>query len=160
MTGTAHTTGSSVVGHLTDIAPWEAELIMSVRFWMAGPDSQAEVWNGFAQNFGTVEGLAELRNFECLLSDLCRFARRPLVRHGLGCTCIGSDEAILQTLVREAARGDLAEAAMIASLIVPARHAEPVALMAARVGLAMQRMVQTGLATPLPRHKPEDRTLH
>ncbi|SIT76151.1 hypothetical protein SAMN05421665_0319 [Yoonia rosea] len=160
MTGTAHTKGASVVGQLTDVAPWEAELIMSVRFWMAGADSQTEVWNGFAQNFGTVEGLAELRNFECLLSDLCRFARRPLVRHGLGCTCIGSDEAILQTLVREAARGDLAEAAMIASLIVPARHAEPVALMAARVGLAMQRMVQTAPASSLPRHKPEDRTLH
>lgn len=160
MTGTTHTTGASVVGQMTDIAPWEAELIMSVRFWMAGPDSQAEVWNGFAHSFGATEGLAELRNFECLLSDLCRFARRPLVRHGLGCTCIGSDEAILQTLVREAARGDLAEAAMIASLIVPARHAEPVALMAARVGQAMQRMVRRGPAASLPRHKRDDRTLH
>ncbi|KQI72954.1 hypothetical protein AN191_03320 [Loktanella sp. 5RATIMAR09] len=160
MTGPSHTKGASRVGQLTDVAPWEAELIMAVRFWMADADSQAEVWNRFAQSFGAAEGLAELRNFEGLLSDLCRFARRPFVRHGLGCTCIGSDEAILQTLVREAAYGDLAEAAMIASLIVPARHAEPVALMAARVGQAMQRMVQTAPAIAPLQNKPQDRTLH
>ena len=160
MTGEAHTKGASVVGRLTDIAPWEAELIMSVRFWMDGPEGQAEVWNGFARCFGANEERSEMRSFESLLSSLCTFARRPLVRHGLGCTCIGSDEAILQTLVREATRGDLAEATMIACLIVPARHAQPLALMAAQVGQAMQRMSQRTPSQPPTRTGSEDRMLH
>jgi len=160
MKSVSHTAGASVVGRLTDIAPWEAELIMSMRFWMDSPEGQAEVWNGFARFFGATEGRAEMRSFESLLSILCTHARRPLVRHGLGCNWIGSDEAILQTLVREAARGDLAEAAMIASLIVPARHAEPVALMAAQVGQAMQRMSKRTSYQPLTRSDPEGRILH
>lgn len=160
MKSAAHTAGASVVGRLTDIAPWEAELIMSMRFWMDGPEGQAEVWNGFARFFGATAGRAEMRNFESLLSSLCTHARRPLIRHGLGCTCIGSDEAILQTLVREATHGDLAEAAMIASLIVPARHAEPVALMAAQVGQAMQRISKRTPYQPPTRTDAEDWILH
>lgn len=160
MTKTQTTPGADVVGKLTEIAPWEAELIMSIRFWMDSPQGQAEVWNGFARCFGADEGRAEMRSFETLLASLCTHARRPLARHGLGCTCIGSDEAVLRTLVREAARGDLAEASMIASLLVPARHAEPVALMAARVGQAMQRMARRAPAShPGPPHT-ETRILH
>lgn len=160
MNGADHSAGASVVGKMTDIAPWEAELIMSMRVWMQGPEGQAEVWNDFARCLGVTEGRAEMRTFESLLTSLCTYARRPLVRHGLGCTCIGSDEAILQTLVREATRGDLAEAAMIASLIVPARHAEPVALMAAQVGQAMQRMATRKPATRPIQPEPEERLLH
>lgn len=160
MTGEMHRAGAAVVGRLTEIAAWEASLILSLRFWMEGPEGQAEVWNTFARGLGARDGRAELRGFETLLATLGSCARRPLVRHGLGCTCIGSDEAMVLTLVREAAQGDLAEAAMIASLLVPARHAEPVALMAAQVGQAMQRIA--GHA-PGPHHlptDPENRTLH
>ena len=52
MTAVAQTVGASVVGRLTDIAPWEAELILSMRFWMDGPEGQAAVWNGFARTLG------------------------------------------------------------------------------------------------------------
>ncbi|WP_152452895.1 hypothetical protein [Roseivivax sp. THAF40] len=133
---------------------------MSIRLWMEGPEGKAEVWNSFARCFGGDAGRAEIHRFETLLASLYTYARRPLVRHGLACMCIGSDEAILQTLVREAARGDLPEAAMIASLIVPARHAEPVALMAAPVGQAMQRISKR---TPIQRPErtgSEERILH
>ncbi|MGR3273442.1 hypothetical protein DU478_17065 [Thalassococcus profundi] len=160
MTAVAQTVGASVVGRLTDIAPWEAELILSMRFWMDGPEGQAAVWNGFARTLGATEGRVALRGFERLLSDLCTFARRPLVRHGPGCTCIGSDEALLQTLVREAARGDHAEAVMIASLLVPARHAEPIAVLAARVGKAMRQVAQRAPRLQQDSPPPEPRTLH
>lgn len=156
----ATTPGASVVGNLTEIPPWEAELILSMRVWMDSPQGQAKVRDGFARCFGVVRGHAELHNFETLLSGLCNHARRPLVRHGLGCTCIGSDEAVLQTLVREAASGDLTEAALIASLVVPACYAEPIALMAAQVGQAMQCMARE---TPVPNPdpiRPDNRILH
>jgi len=156
----AHTPGASVVGRLTDIAPWEAELILSIRLWMDSPEGRAEIWNGFARCFGASDGRLELRRFETLLTSICSTARRPLIRHGLGCDCIGSDEAILRTLVREATRGDLPEATMIASLLVPARHAEPIALMAAKVGQAMQRLARDAPASASTQSQTEHRILH
>ncbi len=160
MKDTVDHTGASVVGQLTDLVSWEATLIMSMRLWMEGPDAQAEVWRDFARCFGTEKGREELRQFETFLSRLLSAARRPLVRHGLGCTCIGSDEAILRLMVREATRGDLAEAAMIASLIVPASLAEPIALMAARVGIAMRDIARHLPTAPVPNGPPQVRRLH
>lgn len=160
MTAVTDTPGSSIVGRLTDIPPWEAELILSMRLWMDSHEGQAEVGKGFTRCFGPAGGRAEIRQFERLLTALCAYARRPLVRHGLGCVCIGSDEAVLQTFVREATRGDLAEAAMIASLIVPASHAEHVALMAAQVGMAMQCMARRAPLTDDYRKDTDARTLH
>ena len=101
-----------------------------------------------------------MQQFETLLTCLCSHARRPLVRHGLGCDCIGSDEAVLQTLVREAARGDLAEASMIASLLVPASHAEMVAIYAAQVGQAMKEMSRHYKAAKTITPATDDRVLH
>ncbi len=152
--------GRAVVGRLTDIAFWEAEFILSMRLWMSSPEGQAEVWNGFARCFGAPAGRSEMRCFESLLSNINMHARRPLVRHGLGCDCIGSDEAILRTLVREATRGDLAEATMIASLLVPVRHAEPIAHMAAQVGKAMQAMARRAPRETSPAPDTTNRILH
>jgi hypothetical protein len=160
MTAARQAQGAGVVGRLTDIPPCEAALIRAVRFWMHGPEGRAEVWNGFARCFGPREGRAEMRAFETMIKGVCAHARRPLAPHGPGCNCVGSDEAILCTLVREAARGDLAEAAAIASLIVPARHAEPTALMAAGVGRAMQRLAQGAPALQPGPCRAEHRTLH
>ena len=140
MNDTVASPGRMVVGLLTDLAPWEAGLILFLRSWMDGPVGQADVWNSYARSFGGTEGRTEMHRFETLLVTLCDNARRTLVRHGGGCACIGTDEAIFCNLVREAARGDLAEAAAIASLLVRACHAEAVAILAAQVGRAMQRM--------------------
>lgn len=143
MTGMAdiHTSpGRMVVGRLTDLAPWEAGLILFLRAWMDGPAGQAEVWNGFARAFGGTEGRVHMHRFEALLVTLCDNARRPLMRHGGGCACLGSDEALFCTMVREAAGGDSAEAAAIAGLLVRARHADAVADLAAQVGAALRRM--------------------
>ncbi len=141
MTGRGETeSGAAVVGQLTNLPAWEAELILSLRFWMDGPEGRQQVWSSFSRCFGSIEGRRHLRLFEGLLGSLCGHARRPLVRHGPGCSCIGSDEAVFVTLVREAARGDIAEAALIASLMVPAGQAELIALRAAEVGQALQRM--------------------
>ncbi|WP_292308449.1 hypothetical protein [Marivita sp.] len=152
--------GRSVVGHLGDLPAWEATLILSTRLWMDGPDGQAEVWSDFARCFGPARGRDELRQFETFLSRLLSAARRPLVRHGTGCACIGSDEAVLRLLVHEAAKGDLAEAAMIASLILPAHHAEPIALMAARIGSAMKALADHPSAALHPPKPQPARRLH
>lgn len=140
MSDTVGSSGRMAVGRLGDLAPWEAGLILCLRSWMDGPEGQACVWNAFARTFGGAAARGEMQRFESLLATLCDNARRPLVRHGGGCACIGADEAIFCTLVREAAAGDLTEAAAIASLLVRACHAELVAILAAQVGRTMQRM--------------------
>lgn len=152
--------GNAVVGRLTEVAPWEADLIMSMRLWMENADGQRDVWNSYARCYGSTEGHAKMQQFETLLMCLCSHARRPLVRHGLGCDCIGSDEAVLQTLVREAARGDLAEASMIASLLVPASHAEMIAIYAAQVGQTMKEMSRKYKAAQRPEPETNERVLH
>lgn len=160
MTGTRKTqTGSAVVGRLTNLPAWEVELLLSLRFWMDGPEGQVRVWTSFSRCFGTIEGRRHLRLFEGMLGSLCSHARRPLVRHGLGCNCIGSDEAIFLNLVREAAKGDIAEAALIASLMVPAGQAELIALKAAEVGQAMQRMTRR-MPMRMAQSPPVARRLH
>lgn len=147
----------AVVGRLTDLSPWEADLILSLRLWMDGPEGQAEVWNSFARGFGGTGGRAELRAFETMLHHICTHARRPLMRRQPGCLCLGADEATLLTLAREASRGELTEAAMIASLMVPARHAERIAIMAAQVGQAMQTIARRA---PRQTHEPQAKVLH
>ena len=160
MTQANHKPGAAVVGSLCDVAPWEAELILTVRLWLSGPDGQAEVWNNFARFYGAAEARNEMRCLELLLGSLCTYGRRPLACHGFGCLCIGSDEAILRTLVDEAARGDLSEAALIASLMVPASHAEKVALMAARVGRMMQELTRFAPRSEPNHIRAENRVFH
>ena len=160
MTQDNHKPGAAVVGSLCDVAPWEAELILTVRLWLSGPDGQVEVWNNFARLYGTAEARNEMRCLELLLGSLCTYGRRPLACHGFGCLCIGSDEAILRTLVDEAARGDLSEAALIASLMVPASHAEKVALMAARVGRMMQELTRFAPRSEPNHIRAENRVFH
>lgn len=132
--------GNTVVGRLSDCPHWEADLVMAIRLWLEGADGQNRLWTAYARSFGSASGRSKLKQFEAMLRELLLHARRPLVRHGLTCDCIGSDEAIVQTIVREAVRGDLEEARMIASLIVPARHADMVATYAAEVGKTMKTM--------------------
>jgi hypothetical protein len=132
--------GSAPVARLTAMPAWEAELVLTLRVWMEGPEGQAEVRAVFADCLGEEGGLTAFYQLEDLLCGMTARARRPLARHSRGCACVGSDEAVLVCLVREAVQGDLAEAALIASLLVPASAAEMVALRAAQVGQAMQRI--------------------
>ena len=47
--------GNAVVGRLTEVAPWEADLIMSMRLWMENADGQRDVWNSYARCYGSAE---------------------------------------------------------------------------------------------------------
>lgn len=148
-----------MVGHLAQVPAWEAEVIICIRLWMDGPDGQAQLRSAFAQCFGPEDWRGKWHQMETLFTIISVHARRHFICHGLTCSCIGSDEAVLQTLVREAARGDLAEAAMIAGLLVRASYAEPTALIAAQVGQILQRIA--GLAPQTaPPPTAVARTLH
>lgn len=140
MTPTAQNRGGASVGVLMHMEPWEADLIVTLRLWCESPQGQATVWNEFATTLPKGQAVHEMRAFEDLVSIIAAYAHRPLVRHAVGCSCIGADEGVFAHLVRIASSGDLSEAAQIATLLVTAAQAEQVALLAAQVGCARQCM--------------------
>lgn len=135
--------GAAAVGHITEVSAWEAELILNLRLWQDGESGKRAVWEAYAEALGTTEGRAALDRFSALLFTIESNMLRPLVRHGVACGCIGSDEAVFANLVRMAATGELHEASLIATLMVRPAQAERVALMAADVGATLQTLVET-----------------
>jgi hypothetical protein len=148
----ADTRGAAAVGQLTEVSAWEAELILNLRLWQDGERGRRAVWEAYAAAFGPRDGRAALDRFVGLLTVIEGNMLRPLVRHGVACGCVGSDEAVLANMVRMAAEGELHEASLIATLMVRPAHAEQVALMAADVGSTLRTLVA--------RHRPARDRLH
>ncbi|MGZ2257239.1 hypothetical protein ACVC7O_08010 [Roseobacter sp. A03A-229] len=146
MTPNAQNRGGASVGVLMHLEPWEADLIVTLRLWCDSPEGQAKVWNEFAMTLPKGKAADEMRAFEQLVSVIASYAHRPLVRHGVGCACIGADEGVFAHLVRVACDGDLGEAAQVATLLVTAAQAERVAILAAQVGCARKSITRTRAA--------------
>lgn len=146
-----HIRGSAVVAQISEISPWEAELILNLRLWQDGETGQRMVWESYARAFGPKEGRVALDRFAGLVFTIEANMLRPLMRHGVTCTCVGSDEAVFANMVRLAAAGEIHEASLIATLMVRAPHAEMVALMAAEVGRALQTHVRPQPSMPANR---------
>ncbi|MEM8579996.1 MAG: hypothetical protein AAGF50_02210 [Pseudomonadota bacterium] len=150
--------GAAPVGKLNEFPKWEAELVQNLRLWMDGNEGRSEVWNTYASALGKTSATASLNAFERLLLMIDTNMLRPMVRHSVGCRCLGSDEAVFLHLVRTASAGDLHEATMIATLIVRSANAEPLALLAASVGETLRLLHGNG-HHPAPR-KPKAQLLH
>lgn len=130
--------GAAIVGQLSELSDWEADLITHLRLWMDDADSKAQVWTSYANALGPTLARQRLGSFEQLLGVIEGNMLRPLVRHTTACRALGSDEAVFLNLVRLASEGDLHEAVLIATLIVRAPLAEQVAILAAEVGTTLR----------------------
>lgn len=147
--------GGAPVAVLNRLCPAEALAIINLRMWFDGGIGQHAVWNGFANAFPAGQAVHEMKAFERLLSIILIHGRRPLARHDTGCVCVGADEAIFANLIGTAASGATEDAALIATLLVGAAHAQTVADMAARVGSAIDAMAKLQEpAAPAPRETP------
>lgn len=141
MTPTHHQRGGASLRMLSTMQPWEAELILNLRLWCDGPDAQNHVCSAFGRALPKSVAQDELKTFENLVMMVTKYAHRPLVRHEVGCACVGSDECVFTHLVATASSGHLTDAALIASLLVSASQAEHVALLAGQVGSATKQIV-------------------
>ncbi|MEM6940420.1 MAG: hypothetical protein AAF943_01770 [Pseudomonadota bacterium] len=154
-----HARGGAAVGHLNTVERWEADLVVNLRLWCEGPQGRHQIRDDYDAAFPGEGASGEFEAFETLLHQIIAGARRPLVRHSVGCGCIGCDEAVFLNLVRTAAEGHAREAALIATLLLSAHQAEEVAQLARRVGLSAQRMHNN-----IPEHitpaRPPNATLH
>lgn len=149
------TPGGFAVGQLSDLSRLETTVVLYLRLWSDGPDSQAAVWNDFAVGLGAGPGRAALQSFEQLCGLFAEHGRRPLMRHAVHCACLGADEACFANFVATATEGEREDALLLATLLVRPDIAPAVTGLATQVGLALKRMF---LRHPEP--APERPTLH
>lgn len=147
--------GGAPVGFITELGPVEAGAVLYLRLWCAGPDAQAQVWNDFATALGAETGRKALKSFESLCELCVRHGRRPLMRHRVGCKCLGADESCFANFIGYASDGEREDALLIATTLVRPDMAPALVGYAQQFGLALRRMALTA-QEPLRRPK----TLH
>jgi hypothetical protein len=112
-----HPNGGASVGRLDTLPPLEGLSVRALRRWCdGGPDALAEDLTDHLGHRG--EGAAQA--FDALCRHCLAGCRRPLLRHGGGCPCLGADEAAFARLVQTATEGDREDALMLACCMV--RH--------------------------------------
>jgi len=128
------TPGGAAIAVLSRMDPWEAHIVLNLRLWCEGPKGQEQVWSEYRRALPGPKAQDACREFEMLVTTLIENAHRPLVRHDVGCACVGADEGVFVHLVRTASDGHLNDAALIATLMIGPARAEYIAVLAGEVG--------------------------
>ncbi|WP_298933564.1 hypothetical protein [uncultured Ruegeria sp.] len=158
MSGSA-SRGGAAVGRLSDLSPVEAGAVMYLRLWSEGKSGRADAASDFDIALGRDHGRAVMLTLDRLCSLCADHGRRPLVRHGLACACLGADENCFAQMIAAASEGAREDAMMMASLIVRPDFAPALASLSEELGLALRRMTA---AVPMPTtgHKVHSAVLH
>ncbi|MTH99008.1 hypothetical protein [Roseibium sp. RKSG952] len=151
--------GGAAVGRLSDLSPLEAGAVMYLRLWSEGADGRADAASDFDIALGADQGRAAMLTLDRLCSLCAHHGRRPLVRHGLGCACLGADENCFAQMIAAASEGAREDAMMMASLIVRPDFAPALASLSEELGLALRRMT-TAIPLPTTGHKTPSTVLH
>ncbi|MCF2872656.1 hypothetical protein L0664_16410 [Octadecabacter sp. G9-8] len=137
--------GGAPVGHLTELNAIEAGAVIYWRLWSCGIDGQRRTQSDFRKILGDKSGI-EAVDALAQMFDLCvRHGRRPLMRHGLDCKCLGADESCIANFIGYASECRREDAALIASLIVTPDLCLPMAALGQTFGLALRRMALADL---------------
>lgn len=139
MTSAANRRGAASVGYLTDLPPIEAASIGFLRSWCDSEGSQLGVTREFTRALGDEAGTQAVRMLHQLCAICTDHGRRPLMRHGLNCSCLGADEACFANLISAGSEGAREDAMMLASLIVRVEMAPMLASLAVDFGMALRR---------------------
>jgi len=148
MTSAHHERGGATVAALNRMDAWEAALVLNLRLWSEGPVGQMHVRGEFDRALDQANAKRAWEDFDSLLRRIVASASRPMVRHEVGCNCVGSDECVFAHLVGTASAGHLNDAALIATLLVGPAHAEHIAILAGEVGQCARRIHRHHPALP------------
>ncbi len=140
MTSEHQRRGGVAVAALDHMEAWEVNLVLNLRLWCDGPNAQRLARRDYAEAFPDSEADRAWASFERLVCKVLGTAHRPLIRHEVGCNCVGSDECIFVHLIRTASDGHLNDAALIATLLSGPAHAEHIAILAGEVGDTIRRV--------------------
>ncbi|MEM1005999.1 MAG: hypothetical protein AAF496_10110 [Pseudomonadota bacterium] len=151
--------GGAAVGRLRDLDPVEAGAVMYLRLWGEGPGGRADAASDFDIALGRDEGRAAMLTLDRLCSLCAHHGRRPLVRHGLGCACLGADENCFAQMISAASEGAREDAMMMASLIVRPDFAPALASLSEEMGIVLRRMT-AAISVPTTGHRTSSAVLH
>ncbi|WP_375175553.1 hypothetical protein [Pseudooceanicola sp.] len=138
--------GASAVGKLADLPAGEAWWVRALRLWCDGDSGQAALREELARRLGAEGAVAVFARFTDLMAMILHHTRRPLMRHSVGCVCVGADEAVFALFCSQAVN-DREEAMMIACLLLRADVAPLAVSLAQTLGLDLMR------TAPVPRRR-------
>ncbi len=131
---TALPPGGLPVGHLDALPPLEGLSVRALRRWCdGGTEALAE---DLSARLGT-RGDEAAQAFDALCRHCLTGCRRPLMRHGYACPCLGADEAAFAHLVQTATEGEREDALMLACCMVRPDLAPALVHLAQAAGLAL-----------------------
>ena len=113
---------------------------MCLRLCCDGEEAKARLRADMAGLLGAGPAHETLDGLERLVGELVRYGRRPLMRHGRECACVGADEAAFAAMIAAAAEGEHEDAMLLAALLVPPARAGGTAELAGVVGRTLRRM--------------------
>ncbi|APX14081.1 hypothetical protein [Tateyamaria omphalii] len=160
MTASNQARGGATVNVLNRMEAWEAHLILNLRLWCEGPTGQHHARQDYLNALPAPEAERAWAAFQRLTRKILCTAPRPLVRHDVGCNCVGSDECVFVHLVRTASDGHLNDAALIATLLTGPAYAEHIALMAGEVGSTLRHIHDRQAQSFSPANAPNVVRLH
>lgn len=145
----SQTRGAAPVGALQELPPIELAAIVYLRAWCEGGDDREIIAKDFRLVMGHAEGAVAANDFHDLMTTLLGCARRPIMRHGLGCRCFGGDESAFAHMIAAAASKCREDAMLFASILMSGDAAWPATQLADRLGqtfLRLSRMPDRGQA--------------
>lgn len=156
--GTGPSRGGTSVGLISDLPPLEAAAIRYLRYWFSGAGPRSDLHQAFCASLGPDLAESAYESFGELCDYCVQHGRRPLVRHGLTCSCLGADENCFANLVAAAAQGEIADADLLASLLVAPQKARTLSTLATQSALFIQQM--TPGQPPRRIYRPGSASLH
>ena len=143
--------GGAPVGALHELSPIELAAIVYLRAWCAGGADRGMIARDFQLVLG--DGASPfVKDFDDLMTTVLENARRPVMRHGLGCTCFGGDESVFANLVAAAAAQDRDDALLFASTLMRGHAAWAAVELSMRLGQVFLRLARMPNQGPSPTH--------
>lgn len=138
--------GATPVGEIDGLPPVELATVVCLRLWCDGTEARDGLRREAARSLGPGFGPEWTEALGNFLDVMLHFGRRPILRHAIGCRCLGADESAVATMVAAATAGEREDAMLIGMLLVRPDMAPSLASLAETVGLGLKRM-----SVPAPR---------
>jgi hypothetical protein len=147
--------GAAPVGLLHELPPVELAAVVYLRAWCEGGAHRQIAEKDFSLVMGDEEGTAAIEAFNTLVTVLLSDARRPVMRHSLGCKCFGGDESAFANMIAAAAGRDREDAYLFACILMTGHAAWLAVQLALRLGQTFLRLARTPDGARMPAHSPE-----
>ena len=147
--------GAAPVGHLHELPPVELAAIVYLRAWCEGGPDREIIAKDFCLVMGDAAGAVAVGDFGALMTALLNSARRPVMRHGLGCRCFGGDESAFANMIAAAAGQDREDAMLYACTLMKSDAAWAAVQVALRLGQVFLRLARLPDRSPAPTHASE-----